>query len=190
MTIPTGKSKTKRVRQYALWTSMVDRVKAHRTSCASYAGTSISTNFMDYDYFYKWCEEQKGFNSIDENGDKYCLDKDILSQVEKQYSELNCVFVPSKINSFFVKQKCTKYNLPTGVSYSLRDKSYVASIRDADGVNLRICQDKSVEYCADVYKIFKSIIANELAMRYYGDVDERVIKVLQNYLEYYESKEK
>ena len=84
---------------YTVWKAMQQRGnpsywKTHK----HYTNTSISDGFRSWDLFYEWAVSQKGCNDIDQNGCVYELDKDLLSQGEKVYSEDTCCFLPREIN--------------------------------------------------------------------------------------------
>ena len=94
----------KNVKEYVLWKDMLKRCfsEKYQTRRPTYIGCSVSDNFLNYSYFYDWCQEQIGFGNIDEKGCSWHLDKDLLFVGNKVYSENTCVFVPHEINSFFV----------------------------------------------------------------------------------------
>ena len=70
-----------------------------KTKHPTYKDCICSDNFKQYTYFYEWCEQQKGFNTFDENGNIFELDKDLLFKDNKLYSEYTCVFLPKEVNA-------------------------------------------------------------------------------------------
>ena len=86
---------------YNCWSSMLSRCydEKFKTKHPTYKDCICSDNFKQYTYFYEWCEQQKGFNTFDENGAIFELDKDLLFKNNKLYSEHTCVFLPKEINT-------------------------------------------------------------------------------------------
>lgn len=83
------------------WSSMLLRCydEKFKARHPTYKDCTCSDNFKQYTYFYEWCEQQKGFNTFDENGAIFELDKDLLFKDNKLYSEHTCVFLPKEINA-------------------------------------------------------------------------------------------
>ena len=89
------------LKEYRLWNSMLQRCydnKLHE-ECPTYTECVVSDNFKYFPYFKEWCNRQIGFTSLDNKGNKFMLDKDILVKGNKVYSEDNCAFVPREINN-------------------------------------------------------------------------------------------
>ena len=65
----------KKVKEYVLWQNMLRRCfnEKLQTYRPTYKGCSVSTNFLNYTFFYDWCQEQIGFGKIDEKGRSWCL---------------------------------------------------------------------------------------------------------------------
>ena len=86
----------KSVKEYKLWTGMLERCFSEncQNKHPTYKGCNVSDNFLNYSYFYEWCQEQTGFGKVDEKGRYWELEKDLSFTGNKTYSETNCVFVP------------------------------------------------------------------------------------------------
>ena len=84
----------KNVKEYDLWTGMLERCFSEKsqTRYPTYKSCSVSDNFLNYSFFYDWCQGQIGFGKVDEKGRSWCLDKDLLFIGNKTYSETTCVF--------------------------------------------------------------------------------------------------
>lgn len=74
---------------YNCWSHMLTRCydEKFKAKRPTYKDCICSDNFKEYTYFYEWCEQQKGFNTFDENGNIFELDKDLLFKNNKLYSE-------------------------------------------------------------------------------------------------------
>lgn len=76
------------------------------------------------------CEEWHNFQNFAEwfykhyyecNGEKMCLDKDILIKGNKIYSPNTCMIVPERINMLFNKRQNCRGKLPIGCTFFKRD---------------------------------------------------------------------
>ena len=91
---------------YVQWQGMLRRCEGkYKENRPTYAGVTCSETFKSYSYFYEWCQTQIGFGNVDNNGRFWHLDKDILVQGNKLYSEDTCCFVPQRENTLIVKPK-------------------------------------------------------------------------------------
>ena len=116
----------KNVKEYVLWQSMLKRCFSDkcRSKNLTYKGCNVSDNFLNYSFFYDWCQEQIGFGKVDEKGRYWQLDKDLLFVGNKTYSETTCVFVPHKINSFFADRGNARGEYPLGVIFTKQVVSF------------------------------------------------------------------
>jgi hypothetical protein len=83
-----------KTRESILWYGIKNRCYGGRHK--SYTGCSMSENFLDFQFFARWCNNQIGWNE-----DGWHLDKDFLVEGNKVYSEDTCLFVPRVINNIF-----------------------------------------------------------------------------------------
>ena len=60
----------------------------------------------------EWIEN----NYYEVSGEKMCLDKDILCKGNKIYSRETCIFVPSRINTLFIKCNKSRGKDPIGAT--------------------------------------------------------------------------
>lgn len=99
-------------REYTLWYNMIRRcvpggeVQQKNTS---YLGCTIHQDFIHFQDFAEWCQNQIGFDK------KWVLDKDIIIQGNKVYGPETCCFVPESINKMLTHKKKNCGDLPTGV---------------------------------------------------------------------------
>ena len=172
----------KTVKAYEIWQGLLERCTEKRwITCPSYTGTSCSDNFKSYSYFYEWCQEQIGFLKKDENNRYWCLDKDILSNGNKVYSEDVCVFVPNRVNNLVIKRNASRGDWPIGVSLDKATSKYKASCRNGSGTVKTIGMYSSVQEAFLAYKTFKEALIKEVANEYKEQLDYRVYEALMNY---------
>lgn len=86
-------------KSYTVWDSMILRCfsKKYNKKHNSYKGISVSTDWLCFQNFAKWFEENWKLHM---NG--WQLDKDILCKGCKTYSPETCCFVPTEVNKLFV----------------------------------------------------------------------------------------
>lgn len=158
-------------KQEGLWRDMLARCysvkKLHHSS--SYSLCGVSEEFLSYTYFEKWCNEQFGFNL-----DGYQLDKDILSDDGNLYSENNCCFIPSSLNTAFVSVK--KW-IKGGINHTIVNGKYHVRVSHK-GVSKHLGCFESKEEADDVYSNYKKCVLKNLAAEYEGRVDVKVINRL------------
>lgn len=176
-------------RQYTLWKNMLnrcvglnrvekDRVTSRRST---YVGINISHNFLSYEYFYDWCLNQIGFNSKDENGCSYQLDKDILCMNDtKIYSEDTCVFVPKSLNFVLSERGKCRGEFPIGVSFDKSRNKFI-SVLSVNGKPKFIGRFDTAEEAHNSYKEVKSEYVRNKVLEYMNLVDDRVISALIKY---------
>ena len=174
-----SKSMTK---EYDLWTSMLRRCfsEKYQTKFPTYKGCSVSDNFLNYSYFYDWCQEQIGFGNIDEKGIIWPLDKDILYKDNKMYNENTCVFVPQEANLFFNGRGSKRGNFPIGVCQDKYGRKFVAKCQVGGTSKYLGCFDTPQE-AFDVYKTFKEALCKQLALKWKDEIDPRVYEAMMKW---------
>lgn len=160
-------------KEYRRWESMLSRVYGRPTN--TYLGCEVCLKFQKYKDFKDWCGKQIGFDQ-----DGWHLDKDILFKGNKVYSPETCCFVPSEINTLFVKQQNIRGKYPLGVSYEKRTKRFQANI-SIFGKNKGLGTYGTPEEAFYVYKIAKEAYIKEVAELYKDQIDNRVYEALMNY---------
>jgi len=168
--------------EYAVWQDMLWRCAPEFLLLRpTYTGTTCSENFAYYPYFYEWCNKQKGFNNVDENGKKWNLDKDILLKGNRLYHEDLCVFVPARINMLFVKSNKTRGDCPLGVHWDSGRGKFKAACSIGKNKGKFLGRFKSKEEAFQVYKTFKEALIKEVANEYKEQLDYRAYMALMNY---------
>ncbi|WQZ49405.1 hypothetical protein Z3_89 [Bacillus phage Z3] len=152
---------------YQSWTGMLKRCydpKFHEKRPA-YKDCIVCEEWHNYQNFAEWYTNN--FYTVE--GDTMQLDKDILFKDNKVYSPDACIFVPSRINSLFIKQGTRRGELPIGVMLNNRAtiNKYVVSSRFASDPSRRSSKGyATVEEAFSAYKKAKEQYIKEVALEY------------------------
>ncbi len=143
-----------------------------------YCGCSLSPRFQDINLFVEWCLSQVGYGLP-----SYALDKDILFEGNKIYSEETCVFVPKALNNFLTLNNINRGAYPIGVSLNKNTGRFVSQLK-IDGKLKFLGSFKNPNDAHLTYKKAKEAEARRWAYRLASGefiVDERVIKRLEKW---------
>lgn len=169
------------IKEHTLWSSMLCRcTEKYWLKDPQYTGTTCSENFKSYAFFYEWCNRQIGFGNKDEAGHHWQLDKDLLGNGLKSYSEDTCVFVPRVINCLLNKQGNNRGAYPIGVTFHKETQKFVAQCRNKNGRTF-IGRFNTVEDAFAAYKTTKESVIRSIAEEYKTQIDSRVYSFLLNY---------
>ena len=170
------------VKEYKLWQSMLKRCfsEKYQTHKPTYKGCNVSDNFLNYRYFYDWCQEQIGFGKVDDKGRCWQLDKDLLFIGNKTYSETTCVFVPQEINSFFNEYGNARGEYPLGVCFHKQAGKFMASCA-VNGKPKHLGLFNTPDEAFDTYKPFKEALCKQLALKWQSEIDERLFNAMMNW---------
>lgn len=172
----------KPVKEYDLWQNMLKRCFSEKlqTHRPTYKGCSVSNNFLHYSFFYDWCQDQVGFDNIDEKGRNWCLDKDLLFIDNKTYSETTCVFVPNEINLFFTDSGNARGQYPVGVYFHKRDGKFRSQC-NVNGKQQYLGLFNTPEEAFAVYKPFKEDLCKKLALKWESKIDSRLFNTMMDW---------
>lgn len=168
-------SNSKVTKEYDHWVGMLERCYGKNKNIKSrptYKSCECSDGFKSYSYFYDWCQSQAGFNE-----DKWHLDKDILVDGNKFYSEDTCVFIPCAINNFIANKRVNNKSGYTGVSFHKASGKYAVQI-SIGGKRKHLGLFEDPREGENFYLLMKRRVAIELIEKYKSNLDERVVDVL------------
>ena len=170
------------VKEYALWQDMLKRCfsEKYQTRCPTYKGCNVSDNFLNYSYFYDWCQEQIGFGKVDEKGRGWCLDKDLLFVDNKTYSETACVFVPQEINVFFTDRGNARGEYPLGVYFDKASGKFRAQCA-VNGKRQHLGYFNTPQEAFNAYKPFKEALCKQLALKWQHEIDSRLFHAMMKW---------
>jgi len=173
----TGKPVTKtmdgkivwRCPYHVKWSGMHERAN-HTNDC--YSEISVCDDWVSLRKFIEWVDSV----AVDWQG--MHLDKDIVNSSNRVYCPEFCVFVPGKINTFFVDPAKVKvgvkgYKDPVG-KFVVRVSNQVTGKHEYHG------KYETAEDAFDVWVKRKSEIGKMLAIKY-SFLDSRVLYRLNNY---------
>ena len=168
----------KHTKEYRLWHNMLNRCYnvGYQKVQPTYIDCSVSENFRYLEYFKEWCNNQIGFNSVDEKGKPFALDKDILVKGNRVYNEDVCVFVPQEVNLLFTKRDKSRGEYPIGVSFHKSRGMLTATLN-----NKYLGYFNTAEQAFQVYKTAKEAYIKEVANKWKDKIDSKVYEALMNY---------
>ena len=162
-------------KSYQTWNAMNMRCKvggSRQRIFKSYVGCTVEGSFKNFQLFTDWYVRQIGY---DIKG--YHLEKDILVEGNKVYSENTCCLVPPELNAFLLDSRKARGEFPQGVSFHKSSKKFRAYI-SIDGKPQHIGLYETSKEAEQAYKVAK----NNEAQRWYQRllnkeflVDPRVI---------------
>lgn len=142
----------------------------------TYKDVTVCEEWHNFQNFAKWYEE----NYYEVDGEKMCLDKDILVKGNKVYSPDTCVFVPEKINNLFIKSNSSRGECPIGVSYHKTKKKYSSGFRVKNKlIHLGYFINKTEAF--NEYKKAKEKYIKQVADEYKDRIPKRLYDALYRY---------
>ena len=107
----------KLLKEYTTWNNMLKRCFLEEEKCRhkTYRNVCCCNEWLVYDNFFEWAKTQSNYDLWKSGGNKWHLDKDIISK-ESIYSPRTCCLVPDVVNKLFNKQNRHRGDLPIGVT--------------------------------------------------------------------------
>ena len=170
----------KHTTEYGTWKNMLRRCYSEkgRHKFQSYDDCTVSENFKRYGYFYEWVNKQVGFNTVDDMGNIFQLDKDLLSKGNKIYSETTCVFLPLEINIALAIKDSKHKKFHVGVRKN-RNKYEVICCINSKSTYLGVFNTEIEAFNA--YKQAKENYLKQLAEKWKDKIDTRAYNALMEY---------
>lgn len=169
---------------YEIWRDMLRRCYDEKRlkKYPTYRGCEVCEEWHNFQNFAQWYEE----NYYEIEGQKMCLDKDILIKGNKIYSPQTCMFVPHRINVLFTKSNNIRGEYPIGIDYQKRsDKLRVRCEICEEGYKKRIYlgvfPPNEIEKAFMAYKTFKEKYIKQVADEYKDLIPDKLYKALYIY---------
>ena len=173
----------KLTRVYQTWHRMLERCydEKFQKRQPTYIGCEVLEEWLNFQNFGNWYDE----NYYEIEGERMCLDKDILIKHNKIYSSETCVFVPQAINELFVKRQNDRGDSCIGTSLYKNGKYMVqcSIINPKTGKSKQKTlgyydtQEKGFE----VYKYYKEKNIKVVADYFKNQIPQKVYDALYNY---------
>ena len=162
---------------YNTWRAMLERCYSSRLheKYSTYIDCQVCDQWLDYQNFAEWWEN----NYYEIKGQRIALDKDILVKGNKIYSPNTCVFVPSKINSLFVKRDKMRGELPIGVTK--RKNGYQAYCANGNGKNITLGTFDNPHEAFLIYKLNKELLIQGMANEYKDEIPSKLYDAMMVY---------
>lgn len=155
-----------------LWNNVLQRTRrgsAFQLNKPTYG--DVINCFESFSDFCDFCMSCPGFGRLDENGNPYALDKDIIGD-GTSYSKDTCCFVPLSVNNLLLEKGGKKTsNLPVGITR--RGSKY--RVRDGSG------NEQYVFNTIEEAITKKSLLKRERVAKAFEKVyyDERIVNALE-----------
>ena len=154
---------------YQQWCGIISRLNHSKL----YTNVSISDEFLDFDKYLEWAKEQIGFNTYDDNGLLYHIDKDLLSEPDNlMYSKDTCLFIPQDLN--LMCKPSRNSNLKKGVQFQKHKKKPYRAYININGKSVGLGYYYTEEEANAQYKIARLNRIDDLYLKYKDKVDTRV----------------
>lgn len=178
-----SKENGKKTRVYITWRNMLKRCyseKEHKRH-PTYIGCESDKYWLCFQNFSNWDKN----NYYEVEGERMCLDKDILIKHNKIYSPETCVYVPQTINTLFTKRQNGRGESCIGTT-PFQGKYMVQCwlINPQTGkskqeyLGLYDTQEKAFE----VYKYYKEKNIKQVADYYKSLIPQRLYNGMYNYI--------
>ena len=163
---------------YSLWKSMLNRCysEIYQEKYPTYKGCIVCNEWLNFQNFAKWFEE----NYYEVDGEKMCLDKDILVKGNKIYSPSTCIFVPNRINVLFVKSDKMRGDLPIGVFWDNNKNKYIAQC-NANNKRDYLGSYNTSEEAFQSYKTYKENYIKKIADEYKLYIPQKLYDAMYRY---------
>lgn len=166
---------TSKIPSYSTWHSMIRRCysEVYQKNKPTYVGTEVDKSWLKLSVFNSWF--------VNNHIEGWQLDKDLLSNFGKLYSENTCCFLPNEVNCA-LRFDLKKSNLPAGVSFKTESSKYIAQYsrvgENGKRKNVHILCSLDPDECFTAYKQAKETYIRELAERYKNRIPDRVYVAL------------
>lgn len=179
----------KHTKEYKMWHEMIGRsydLKIKEKN-PTYKNVTCCAKWLLYENFYEWIHSQDNFDKwLD--GERWCLDKDILSKGNKIYNPNTCCLVSNNINVLFTKSDSSRGEYPIGVYFHKGLNKFCAQISRRDKTKNKNQQDclgyyNTPEEAFEVYKKAKESYIKQVAQEEYskGNITKQCYEAMMNY---------
>lgn len=164
---------------YNTWRKMLERCYNDKTQekHPTYKGCSVCEEWYNFQNFAKWYEE----NYYEIEGQRMCLDKDILVKGNKIYSPSTCIFVPNNINVLFTKSDKVRGEYPIGVRYREEIDKFNVKCNNGYKKSIYLGSFNTPHKAFLMYKLNKELVIQSVAEEYKDKIPNKLYEALMNY---------
>lgn len=174
----------KRTKCYNTWNDMLKRCysKKYHKKYPTYKECTVCDEWLNYQNFAKWYDD----NYYEIENERMHLDKDILHKGNKIYSPKNCIFVPEKINTLFVKSNKIRGKYPIGVAYCNQSNKFQAhckfyDFKEGKKKQVNLGRYNTTYEAFESYKRFKEKHIKVIAEHYKGKIPDELYQSMCSY---------
>ena len=163
---------------YKFWENMIRRCydEFNLSKHTTYIGCTVCEEWQSFENFTEWFNE----NYYEIEGEKMCLDKDILVHGNKIYSPSTCIFAPQRINTLFVKKDMNRGDLPIGVHWDKSRNKYKSTWRDFNS-KTKSKRFNTIQEAFDCYKYNKERVIKKVADEYKSYIPKELYDAMYRY---------
>lgn len=174
-----GSTNNKTNINYNQWDNMLHRCydDKYQKDKPTYIGCTVNPLWHNFQTFAQWHSE----NYYTIEGQRMCLDKDILYKGNKIYSPETCIIVPEKINALFIKNNAMRGNLPIGVFILKSKKAYQVKCNDRNNKVQTFGKYDTPESAFESYKSYKEHVIRETAEYYKFCIPKKLYEAMIAY---------
>lgn len=163
---------------YAVWHGMIRRCYSEKRNSRNemYNNVTVCEEWHNFQNFAEWYHS----NKYCIEGQKMCLDKDILNKGNKVYSPSTCIIVPLCINILFVKHDKARGIYPIGVHFS-KGKFQSRCKNQITNKRIYIGTYNTAELAFKAYKEYKEAHIKEVADYYKKYIPKELYDAMYRY---------
>lgn len=164
------------LKSYKTWCSMIERCysKKHIMKRPTYENISVCEEWVYYRNFKEWYDK----NYYEVEGERMCLDKDILIKNNKVYSPESCIYVPNTINLLFLKKKNDRNGV---IGVVKKGNKYIARTNVGKSKKKHIgSYDNEIE-AFNAYKRAKEEYIKQVADKYRNRIPKKLYDAMYRY---------
>lgn len=171
------------LKEWRAWQDMLRRCYSEKliNKRPTYQNVTCCEEWLLFENFYEWLFNQENYNKW-LNGERWCVDKDILVKGNKIYSPETCCLVSNEVNCLFLKSDNSRNGLPIGVSKK-EDKFQAYCDNPFTHKKEYLGLYSTPEQAFNVYKINKEKIIKQAAQEEYvqGNITKECYEAMLRY---------
>lgn len=159
--------------EFVAWRNMMKRCYCQKfhDKYPTYIGCTVDERWHNFQNFAEWYVNQVGYDK------GYHLDKDLLIQGNKVYSEWSCVLAPPEINTLLNENDLRRGIYPIGASLDKKSGLFSSKIKKY-GKKVHLGHFIDASEAHKVYMVAKGQHIVDVANEWRGRIDEKLFGAL------------